>query len=87
VCTPDVGAVRVMLAVVPLIRDGLPWAAPSRVNETVPVGVAVLAPVKDRLAVTSSELPPSGVVVAGVMASDVTTLEMVMVTGDEVTAM
>jgi hypothetical protein len=55
------------------------------VNVTVPVAVAVLLPVMERVAVTTSALPPNGLVVAGVKASVVPTLAMVRVTEDEVT--
>jgi hypothetical protein len=85
VCEPDAGAVIVIAAVVPPVRFSVPCVTPSTVKVTVPVGIALLLPTMERVAVTASALPPCGEAVAGVRASVVPNLAIVIVTVDEVT--
>jgi hypothetical protein len=74
-CVPVAGTVMVTLAVVPPVSGALPTAPPSSVKLTVPVGTVLPESLAVKVAVTSSELPPRGVVVAGVTASVVDPLD------------
>ena len=73
-----------MLAVVPPATDAVPTFAPSSVKEMVPVGSVELVTLAVSVAVTSSMLPPRGVVVAGVTVSVVEPLMTLIVTPAEV---
>lgn len=81
---PEAGTVIARLAVVPPATEADPTFVPSMVKATVPVGIVVPARVAVRTAVTCMELPPTGVVEAGVTASEVTVLEAVKETVDVV---
>jgi len=78
------GTVMVIVAVFPETRFDEPCVAPSSVKVTVPLGVAELAETGESVAVRSSVLPPSGVVVAGTRARVVESLDTVMVTLEDV---
>jgi hypothetical protein len=69
-----------MVAVVPDTTLCTPCVTPSSVNVTVPVGRVELGNVTPTVAVTCSELPADGVVVAGFTTSVVGVFATVMLT-------